>query len=247
MLDVMSGQHWGDRHSILAPEASFVESMKGGVKGLRVAWSPNLGYAVVSREVLTICEQAAKKLAEMGATVEEANPSLENAKDFYQPIFLGEYRAKLSLLGPLDKIRDRMDPQILARIALVENLTADEYLMATFGVQELAAKMSEFLKIYDLLLTPTIGIPAWQIGVGEWGAYPEQIDGKPVNLDDWLLTYPFNLTGQPAASIPVGWTEDGLPVGLQIVGRRADEASVFRAAAAFEQACPWANKKPQIS
>src|SRR5256885_4024767 len=100
-----------------------------------------------------------------------------------------------------------------------------------------------FFETYDLLLTPTIACPPFPIGLDN----PSEIAGKRVEPYAWIpFTFPFNLTGQPAASVPCGFTKDGLPIGLQIVGRRFDDAGVLGAAAAFERARPWADRRPPI-
>ena len=244
MLDVMAGRHWGDRHSLPPPGLNFAESLKGGVKGLKVAWSPDLGYAAVSRQVRTICEEAVKKFTGMGAEVEEVQLDCRTAEVTYLTIMNAELVARLSLFGPLDKLKDKLHPWIAERIDAVQNLTANDYLNAMFERQELSARVGKPFQTYDLLLTPTMGVPAWQIGLPK--VYVEEVDGKPLSPMGWTLTFPFNLTGQPAASIPAGWTEDGLPVGLQIVGRPYDEAIVFRAAATFEQTKPWAHMRPPL-
>ena len=97
---------------------------------------------------------------------------------------------------------------------------------------------------YDLLLTPTVACPPFKVGLDN----PTEIAGTSIEPYGWIpFTYPFNMTGQPAASVPCGFTSDGLPIGLQIVGRRFDDATVLRAAAAFEKAHPWAAKKPPIA
>ncbi len=108
----------------------------------------------------------------------------------------------------------------------------------------MSARLGKFFEKYDLLLTPIISVPTWPIGLP--GTYIKEVDGKPVNRYGWHLNPLFNLTGQPAASVPAGFTEDGFPVGLQIVAQPYDEATVFRAAAALEQANPWAQRKPPI-
>ncbi|HEY92012.1 MAG TPA: amidase, partial [Dehalococcoidia bacterium] len=106
-----------------------------------------------------------------------------------------------------------------------------------------AGKMQAFFSEYDLLLTPTVAIPAFEVGTNG----PREIDGKKVDPLGWMaFTYPFNITGQPAASVPCGRTDDGLPVGLQIVGKRFDESTVLKAAAAFEEAAPWADNWPSL-
>jgi aspartyl-tRNA(Asn)/glutamyl-tRNA(Gln) amidotransferase subunit A len=101
----------------------------------------------------------------------------------------------------------------------------------------------KFFETYDLLLTPTIATPPFKVGLDN----PTEIAGRPVEPYDWIpYTYPFNLTGNPAASVPCGFTKDGLPVGLQIVGRRFDDVSVLRAAAGYETIAPWADHKPAL-
>ena len=224
---------------------SFVESLEGGVKGLRVAWSLDLGYASVARHVRAICEEAVKKFSEMGAEVDEASPDFENPEAICINIISTELGAMLSSFGPLDEIKDKLHPFLMARVAPIQSLTAFDYLRAVFARQELSAKVGKFFETYDLLLTPTLSVPAWQVGLPT--GYVVEVDGKPVSRMGWHLSFPFNLTGQPAASIPAGWTEDGLPVGLQIVGRYYDEATVFRAAAAFERANPWTHKRPPLT
>ncbi len=244
MLDVMAGPHWGDRYSLPASGLSLVKSLKGGVGGLRIAWSPHLGYAAVSRQVREICEKATKKFSEMGAKVEEASPDFGNPEKTYLALMNTDLSARLSLFGSLEELKAKLHPWIIERVMPWKDSKAEEYLKATFARQELAAKMGHFMEQYDLLLTPTLGVPAWPIELPT--VYVTEVDGKSIGPLDWMLTHPFDLTGQPAISIPAGWTEDSLPVGLQIVGRPYDEATVLRAAAALEEAQPWAQRKPIV-
>lgn len=245
MLEIMSGPHPGDRHSMIPPLGKLTASLNKGVKGLRMAWSADLGFAGVSRKVQEIGEKAAKKFIALGAKVEEAAPGFPNPEMCYVTIVNAELTAALSRFGPLEQIKDRLTPRLADRLEANQNLTALDYLRATFHRRELAATVARFFEKYDLLLAPTIGVAPWPIDLPL--GIVEEVDGKPVTPRGWLLTFPFNLTGQPAASIPAGWTEDGLPVGLQIVGRYNDEETVLRAAAAFEEAQPWAHKKPPLA
>src|SRR6185436_5812863 len=104
-------------------------------------------------------------------------------------------------------------------------------------------KLWRFMRKYDLLLTPTVAVPAFGLGIQG----PEMIDGQKVAAFDWIpFTYPFNMSGQPAASVPAGFTSEGLPVGLQIVGRHLDDPLVLRASAAFEAVRPWRDKWPAL-
>lgn len=104
-------------------------------------------------------------------------------------------------------------------------------------------KMWKFMRKYDLFLTPTLACPAFPVHMQG----PEKIEGRIVEPFQWLaFTFPINMTGQPAASIPAGWTDDGRPVGLQIIGRHLDDPMVLRASAAFEAARPWQDRRPPV-
>ena len=120
-------------------------------------------------------------------------------------------------------------------------LTAPEFFKVMFQRQNLIAQIGKFFERYDLMLVPTNGVLPWPKDVFS----PTEVDGEPIGWYGWNLNLPFNHSGQPAVSVPAGFT-DGLPVGIQIVGKRFDEPMVFRAAAAFEKASPWANSKPPI-
>ena len=246
MMDVIAGQHWGDRYSIPAQPDSFRKALHRDVRGLKIAWSPDLGFGTVSREVREICEAAAKMFFDMGAEVEEVDVEFfKGLADDFSTCFSVELAAMLSLFGPMEDIGDKLHPIIRERADRVQDMKAIDYLRATFARRDLAANVSRFLLDYDFLVTPTIGIPAWPIGLPK--VYVEEVDGKPVGGADWIFTFPFNMTGHPAANVPVGWTRDGLPVGLQIVGRSADEAMVFRASAALERANPWIGRRPALA
>jgi len=136
----------------------------------------------------------------------------------------------------MGEIKDKLDPLMAAMLPVISELKATDYARAMFAMQELKVKAGAFFQTHDLLLTPTVAGPPLSVELEE-----------PLGFLSWMpFTYPFNLTGQPAASVPAGWTEDGLPVGLQIVGRAYDEATVFRAAAALEKVQPWAHRKPPL-
>ncbi|MBI2287475.1 MAG: amidase, partial [Chloroflexi bacterium] len=139
--------------------------------------------------------------------------------------------------------REQIDPGLVRFLERNKERLAYEFVQAYIGLAEYWAGMQPFFERYDRLLTPTVAIPPIEIGqVG-----PREIEGVKVTPLGWMpFTYPFNITGQPAASVPCGWTDAGLPVGLQIVGRRFDDVTVLRAAAAFEQALPWADKRPSL-
>ena len=135
-----------------------------------------------------------------------------------------------------------MEPGLVTLIEQGKDRLAVDYARAAMEREEYCNKMQPFFEKYDLLLTPTLAVPPFEVG----SSGPREIAGVRGPLDWIAFTYPFNLTGQPAASVPGGWTDDGLPVGLQIIGRRFDDVTVLRAAAAFEQALPWAGRRPPL-
>ena len=142
-----------------------------------------------------------------------------------------------TIFDDLDSVRDRVDPGLVTVIESAATLTGEEVGRAIAARTALYQQLRVFMRDYDLLLTPTLPVTAFPAG----DDHPAQIADKPMTeLLSWTpFTYPFNLTGQPAATVPCGLTADGLPVGLQIVGRAGADALVLRAAASFENARPW--------
>lgn len=214
----------------------YVDGLRGGVRGLRIAWSPRLGQdVVVDPEVAALTAGAAQVFAELGATVEEVDPGFTDPIELLMTIWASG--AALALKNIDAAGRAKMDPGLVAVAEQGERIPASAYVDALLNQRNvLALRMAEFHRTYDLLLTPTLPLPAFAVGrdTPEHGAYGE----------DWTrwtpFTYPFNLTEQPAASVPCGLTKAGLPAGLQIVGAFGKDALVLRAAAAFEQARPFA-------
>jgi Asp-tRNA(Asn)/Glu-tRNA(Gln) amidotransferase A subunit family amidase len=232
LLSVFAGPDERDPQSLPATGEDFARAPEGGVRGLRVAWSPDLGYAPVDPEVRSVAEAAAKRFASLGCTVEEASPGFDNPKQLFIEL-TSPYRAA-DMDAHLGQWRDQLDPVLLSRLEVAAHLTAIDYEKAIHRRTALWQTVARFFQRYDLLLTPTVSAAAFPIGL----TFPPQIGGRRLeNPLDWIsLTYPFNMTGQPAISVPCGWTTDRLPVGLQIVGRRFADATVLRAAAALEAA-----------
>ena len=143
----------------------------------------------------------------------------------------------------MEEWKEQIDPTLVRFIERSKNKSAIEYIKACFEQLEYWNGIQPLFEKYDLLLTPTVAVPPFELG--SFG--PREIAGSRVSILGWMaFTFPFNLTGQPAASVPCGWTNDGLPTGLQIIGRRFDDVTVLRAAAAFEQDSPWADKLPPL-
>lgn len=241
LLNAIAGPDERDRLSLPASDVDWLAACEGGVAGLRVAWSPDLGYAAVEPEVRAIAEAAARRFADdLGCALEEGHPGFADPLDAELLLFYAGVGAHLIGLGP--ERRPLLDPGLARALAEeAEGRTALDLARATLVRQRVWEACRRFFARYDLLLTPTLAVPPFAIG--EEG--PREVAGRAVGRFGWTpFTYPFNLTGQPALTVPAGWTAAGLPVGLQIVGRRYDEATVLRAGAAFEAARPWADRRP---
>jgi aspartyl-tRNA(Asn)/glutamyl-tRNA(Gln) amidotransferase subunit A len=243
LLNVVGRQDDRDRYSY-PTETDFVAACDGGISGLRVAWSPDLGYAPVDPEVRDITSRAAQRLSDLGAHVEEVDPGIADPWDTLDTIWLAAQAGRHK--DDFDEVRELIDP---GRIELVERgrkLTAVDLYNAHVQRTGLYHQWRRFFEDgrWDLLVTPQLPVTAFPAG----DDHPGTIDGKPVNYLGWTaFTYPFNLTGQPAATVPCGFAANGLPVCLQFVGRWRDDATVLRAAAAYEEMAPWAQHRPPLN
>jgi len=241
MLNVISGPDSRDPHSLPADDVDYLAALEGDLGGLRVAWSGTFGYATVDSEVLTACERAAGRFESFGCTVEPRDPNWIDARPTWHDTWLGGAAAKL---GPLDRERPgELDPGLSAKIESAQTWSATDYADAWFDRLAFVDEARKFFSEFDLLISPTVGAPAFEIGLEG----PETINGAPVSKFAWKpFGFPFNMTGQPAISVPCGFTAAGLPIGLQIVGHRFEDATVLRAAARFEEAQPWADHRPPL-
>ncbi len=242
MLSVIAGYDRRDRHSLPDGDLDYLAALKRDVKGLRVAWSPTLGHATIDTNVRELCARAVGVFEKaLGCKVEEVDPAIGNVGNSFWAIVAGE-----TDLRELRRLRqERHDDFSLSLGGLLDTpWTAEDFTNAAMVRQQVTNVMWRFMERYDLLLTPTTACAAFPIGRDA----PLRLGDKTeVTLLDWLpFTFPFNMTGQPAASIPVGFTEGGLPVGLQAVGRRLEDMTLIAAAARFEEAQPWAGRWPAI-
>lgn len=241
MLTVLAGPDERDPFSLPPADLDYVRALRGGLKGLRVAWTDTLGFApVVDPEVREATARAARVFRELGCRVEHVNPGWPSPWEAWRAIFLGGIAVRLAPFLPR---RDEIDPGLRSMIEETLAWAPTRYVQAWFDRLAWWSHPRAFFATYDLLLTPTTAMPAFEHGL----LYPTEIAGVKVDREaSSVFTYPFNLTGQPAASVPCGFTRAGLPIGMQIVGRRYQDATVLRAAAAFEAAHPWAHLRPPV-
>lgn len=232
MLNVISGPDARDWLALPYDDRDWRAGLEEGVKGLRIAFSPTLGYATVDPEVAALVEKAVNLFETLGATVEVVDPDIDDPIGIFIPHWYG---------GTAHSVRnysaaqlDQLDPGLREIVELGRKTELFDYFDAVEGRIALGIHMKKFHEKYDLLLTPTMPIPAFTAG-------QELPDGS--TADRWMswspFTYPFNLTQQPAASVPCGFTKTGLPVGLQIIGGMHDDATVLRACRAFERERPF--------
>ena len=231
MLDALSMQHPHDPLSFPAPRVPFAAAMRDARPPRRVAFTPNLGLSNVDPEVAAICRAAAHRFTEMGTAVEDASPDFSNAIDTFQTqrgLLFAALRGNLLVAE-----RARINPSIVWNIEKGLKLSADEIIRAERERAALYHRVAAFFGQYDLLLCPTVAVPPYAVEQ----AYPTRIgDQQLTSYIDWMfLTFAITLTGCPALSLPCGFTKDGLPVGLQIIGPSHADAAVIAAASLLER------------
>ena len=233
-LDVMAGPDPRDLLSLPATCESYSAYLDQGICGKRIAYSPNLGYARVDPEVAAICQKAAERLAAAGCHVETIPLDWADPYDTWSVFFFGS--AAASLEKKLATQGDLLDPGLRRVVDAGLKLRGVDFANALAARHELWEKVRRVYDRFDLLLCPTLPVPPFAVGQDD----ADPIDGKVLGPLQWTqFTYPFNLTGQPVASVPAGWTKSGLPVGLQIIGNRHADLLVLQASRAWEQFQPW--------
>ncbi|WOX09902.1 amidase [Streptomyces sp. N50] len=227
LLDVIGVPDARDWSGLDRAPGSFRESLADGIQGLRIAYSPSLGGQVAVRPaVAAAVRRGVERLAALGAYVEETDPDFSDPVDAFHTLWFSGAARVTQKLAP--KQRELLDPGLREICATGAGLSALDYLAAVDARMELGRRMGQFHERYDLLVTPTLPITAFEAGVEvpKGSGYRRWTGWTP-------FTYPFNLTQQPAATVPVGNDGDGLPVGLQIVGARHRDDLVLRAAHAL--------------
>ena len=221
MLSVISEPDYRDWHALPHEKHDYRIGLEAGVKDLRIAYSPDLGYVSVDTEVAALVDQAVKVFEDLGARVEQVDPGFTDPWECFTRTWYAGAANLANMLTPGQ--RDLLDPGLREIIEQGELFTLDDYMQSQNERGELGYHMKRFHRDYDLLLTPSLPIPAFAAGQET----PDQMAAE--RWSSWTpFTFPFNLTGQPAASIPCGLTSAGLPAGLQIVADKYNEALVLQ-------------------
>jgi aspartyl-tRNA(Asn)/glutamyl-tRNA(Gln) amidotransferase subunit A len=237
MLTVLAEPDVRDWTSLPPEDVDYVDALGGGVEGLRVAFSPDLGYVSVQPEVQEAVRAAVRVFEDMGAEVEQTDPGFQDPLEFFNLHWYAGAANALRAYG--EERREIMDPGLIEIANEGAQYSLLQYLEAVGRRSELAIHMGRFHAEYDLLLTPAVPLPAFESGreVPAGSTHRRWTGWTP-------FTYPFNLTQQPALSVPCGFTSAGLPVGLQIVGAKHEDALVLRAAHAYQTANPLTDRRP---
>ena len=220
-------------------EVDCLSELARGIKGARIAFSPRLGWVKqVDPEVEQLVALAAKRFGELGAIVDQVDPPGGDPTSFFRTLY---FSGAGFLLGdmPEEKLR-LLDPNLCSLVEASRGITRKEFQQATAERAAYGASFKTFMQTYDFLLTPSTAVPAFDTPL----VTPFDPNGQ-LWMEWTPFSYPFNLTQQPAASICCGFTRDGLPVGLQIVGRMGDDAGVLRAARAFERLVDLSQRHPK--
>ena len=243
LLQVMAGFDRRDQASIRRSPPDFVAATGRAIDGLRIGWTPDFGFAPGRPEVVDVTSKAARVFEELGCTVEEVSMVLPEPYDSFGPMqAAGVYN---SLGQYLDEYGDRMTAFARFFIEMGSRVTTEDYMRAEGRIAELKATFDDAFETCDLILSPVSCFPAFPNET-----FPGSITGDssyPVQYWNGAFTMHANAIGHPAASVPAGLSADGLPIGLQIIGRKFDEETVLAASAAFEEARPWVQWRPAVS
>jgi aspartyl-tRNA(Asn)/glutamyl-tRNA(Gln) amidotransferase subunit A len=239
LLDVICGFDARDWSAMPTPTTSFLHGLDSGVAGLRIGFSPDLGFVRNDSEVAAAVRAAVDVLAGLGAEVDEVDPGFADPVESFHVLWFSGEAKVLQAYG--DAVDDRVDPGLRRTAAIGATYSASDYLDATAVRMQLGSLMGRFHQTYDVLVTPTLPLAAFPVGrdVPDGWHSPDWTSWTP-------YTYPFNLTQQPALSVPCGFTSAGLPIGLHIVGARHADALVLRVGLAYESATDWHRRTPKL-
>lgn len=246
LLDVMTGPHPDDPFTHPESDSSYVEGVDRSIDDLEIAYSPTLGLFTIDSRVRGIVDDAVEALAAAGATVDQVPIDFDRDPDEIRAawktlfqVMVADIARQINESHGVDLLEDHeseIDPLFVQIVKAGCAHSVMEYKRADSVRTDVYADISDVFDTYDLLVTPTIAVPPFD--ADELG--PSEVDGTEIDpFIDWILSWIFNMTDHPAASIPAGFVDDSLPVGMQLVGDRFADADVLAASAAFERQRPW--------
>ncbi len=251
VLDIIAGQDESDRYSVPNPNFSYLERLSDTPKKLKIGYSLDLGFAEdIDPEVETSVMNGIQKFEEFGWSIEKSRIKLRKPESLFLTLWSSGIGYVLGSF--LKEWRDKMEPDLIDLIKHGLSYSLRELKIAEIQREMVYSDICRAFRKIDILITPTLACPAFELGKSL--IIEEQtektgviINGKNMTATGWLpFTYPFNISGHPAASIPCGWSSEGLPIGMQIVGKRFDELTVLQVSKAFEDISPWQDKRPTV-
>ncbi len=245
VLDILKGHSAADPFSLPNEDVSYLEATQRSIHNLKIAYSTDLGVFPIDDRVRKQFKGAVDDLRDSGAELVETEPSFEFSREemleswmsgFYVVLAEALDRMEDAGMDPFGEQREEFEPTNIESAEMGLEMSAVEYRRQNVVRTQAFEAIQELFEEFDLLVTPTLAVPPFEHG--KWG--PEEINGEPVDPTiGWCLTWLFNLTGHPAASVPAGFTDEGLPVGMQIIGPRFDDDVVIAASASYERLSPW--------
>ena len=244
MLNVMKGHHPADPDSFPDDNIDYVKILENKPKKLKIGYSMTLGFGkVLEEEVKDNVLNSVKKFEQFDWDVEEAKIKMRTPELAFNTLVAVGYAYDLQ--KDYDKRLEDLSPDLKATIRFGLDTSAMNVGKAKEQRKKVYEVLYQYFQNYDILITPTLPCPAIKPKWQESGTVFPIIGKKALNITSWMTyTYPFNMSGLPAASIPSGWTNSGLPIGMQIVGKRYDEKTVLQVSTAFEEIAPWQDRRP---
>jgi amidase/aspartyl-tRNA(Asn)/glutamyl-tRNA(Gln) amidotransferase subunit A len=252
-LHVMAGPDPRDPLCLPGSDVDYLAATRRSIRGLKVAFSPNLNIFPVDPQVAHVVADAVRAFADAGASVDEVRLGLEHSQQDLSALWLrlggalylgmveGYRQQGIDLLAH----RDTLTPQFVSLLDSVAEMTVTQYKRDQLVRSQVFDAVQDLFARYDLLVSPTLAIPSVDNATDGNTTGPSHVNGEAVNpFLGWCLTYPFNFTGHPAVSLPAGLTDDGLPVGLQLVAPMFSDDALLAASAAFERVRPWHDTYP---
>ncbi|MBD3212508.1 MAG: amidase [Candidatus Lokiarchaeota archaeon] len=242
MLDILKGPYEFDKFSLPTQNISYFDHVDEIQKNLKIGYSLDLGFVkALDPEVEKMVIESVYKFEELDYNIEKVKIKLRKPEFAFNIIYTTYFAYEFAPL--LKEWKDRMTPSLVRMIEAGLSFNAIDYMKALDIRSNLYERVAQYFKDYDILITPTTAIPAFN----KEEEPPMVINGKSVPPTTFTaFTFPFNLTGHPAASIPCGWSKEHTPIGMQIVGNRFEDLKVLQVAKAFENIAPWQDKRPNL-